>query len=96
MAAVDGTIVAVSTHDAADVSVAGDACVGKGEVVDVGAVSCPAEDSFVVVGYADVALVDANAADGLVITVEVAVEVAVVVVVSDGAGILSARASISL
>ena len=84
VAAVDGTIVAVSTHDAADVSVSGDACVGKGEVVDVGAVSCPTEDSFVVVGYAVAALVDANAADGLVITVEVAVEVAVVAVAADG------------
>ena len=83
VAAVDGAFVVVA-HDAADVEVAGDAGVGKGEVVDVGAVSCPAEDSFVVVGYAFVALVDANAADGLVITVEVAAEVAVVAVASDG------------
>ena len=86
VAAVDGTIVAVVAHDAADVVVAGDAGVGKGEVVDVGAVSCPAEDALVVVCTAVAVLVDTDTADGLVIAVEVAAEDAVVAVeaASDG------------
>ena len=94
VAAGDGAVVVA--HDAAGVVVAGDAGVGEGEVVDVGTV-CPAEDALVFVGVATAALVDADAADGLFIAVEVAAEVAaaVVIVASDGLVVaLSARGSV--
>ena len=84
VAAGDGAV--VGAHDAAGGFVTGDAGVGEGEVVDIGTGVCLAEDALVVVGGVVAALVDADAADGIVIAVEVAAEGAVVasVVASDG------------
>ena len=86
VAAAEGATVAVDARDAAGVPEAGDASVGEGEVVDIGAVSCIAEDALEAVGVATAALVDADAADGVAVAIEVAHEGAVVVVevASDG------------
>ena len=86
MAVADGTL--VNAHDAADFFKAGDASVGKGDTTDDGAAANQAEETLVRVGGKIIAaLIDADAADGVALAVEVAIKVVVgvdVAVSADG------------
>ena len=76
-------------HESADVSITGDAGIGKDDVFDGGPVN-PAEQSLVHAWGGGAVLVEAYAADGMVLAVEVAAEVlvAAVEVAADGDEVL--------
>jgi len=70
VAVADGAV--VFAHDAACAIVAGDACVGEGDATDVAAAL--AEETLVNVGPVVAGLIDADAADGVALSIEVASE----------------------
>ena len=83
----DGAALVVVAHDGASGVVAGDAGVGEDDVFHLGTVADSAEEALRPVGVGSATLVDADAADDVVLAVEGAAEVAVVVVavvVADG------------
>ena len=76
-------------HDAADVSITGDAGIGKNDVLDGGAAN-PAEQSLVLAWVTVSGLVEPYAADGVPLAIEGAAEVLVAVaeVAADGGEVL--------